>query len=330
MAVSILTYTREVTINDGYDLLVKLEEVASALGWTTDIQHDVLWEDQGGGVYGWSAGTGDYLEIKSAGYGAQNLVYRFWWTVTASGTRGDLYYSLIDPNNPTYSTASSANPYLQNRINTDSQWYKTSVPDGAFTDGAYFFGNERFIVVICGLYADALSAFAVGIPDLLPEFFTEPDISFLFPAQNFLLNNSTYYWDSLKSNPTVWKGPFGYLDQSTVYNRYQATVGCGPSSGGVAASVFTNQNVLPSGDFAQLRYLVRYNAFSDKRIGAQPTIFLKDSVTGQWYPCGVLPVLLLPYSGLALGGEITYGADTYRAFPNTLQSYNYGMAFRTS
>lgn len=329
MSVSILTYTREATINDGYDLLVKLESFASGLGWTTEIQHDKAWTDTGGGVYDWTTGSYDFLELKSSGYGSQNLVFRFWWDPVTASTRGILYYSLIDPNNPTYDT-SSTNPYLQNRVNSAGSWNRASLPDSTFTDGAYFFGNSRFIAVVSGLYSDAVACFAFGLPDLLPEFYEEDEISFLFPQQNYLTDTSAYWWDNLKSNPAYWKGPFGYTDQNEVYNWYQAKVGCGTSLGSVTSNIRTNQDTAPDGDFGNLKYLVRYNAFSDKRVGAQPTIILKNSGTGQWHPCGVLPVILIPYAGLAINGTLTYGSDTYRVFPNTLQSYNYGIAFRTA
>lgn len=329
MAVSVLTYTREATINDGGDLLAKLDSFATALGWATELQTNVAWTHQGGGIYAWDAGSDEFLEIKSTGYGSQNLVYRFWWDMTAAGTRGDLYYSLIDPNNPTYSTSSATNPYLQNRVNTTTAFSRMSLPDGVFADGAYLFGNGRFIAVICGLYSTAVAGFMMGLPDLLPELYSEADISFFWPGQSYLIQAANWYWDSLLSFPDMWAGPFGYMDQSTVFHRYQATVGSGPS-GGVATNVFQKGANIPEGDFATLKYLTRYNAFSDKRIGAQPTIFLKDSGTSQWFPCGVMPMLLIPYSGLTIGGTLTYGSDTYRCFPNTLQAYNYGIAFRTA
>lgn len=331
MAISTLTYTREATINDGYDLLVKLESFASGLGWSTEIQHDKAWTDTGGGVYGWTAGGYDFLELKSTGYGPQNLVYRFLWNPVTPSTRGDLNYSLIDPNNPTYDT-SSTYPHLQDRVNSTAAYNKMSLPDAAFADGAYFFGNARFIVVIIGLYTDLQSSFAMGIPDLLPELRIEPEISFFWPGQNYFSNSSTYWWDYIKtgSNYVYWEGFWGYHDQATVYQWYKEKIEGSASTGETTANIITSLNTAPQGDFANLRYLVRYNSFSDKRVGAQPTVYLKNGDTGQWFPCGVMPFMLIPYSGLSIAGTITYGSDTYRTFPVQDQAFNYGFGFRTA
>jgi hypothetical protein len=330
MAISTLTYTRESTISDGYDLLVKLESFASGLGWTTEIQHDKTWTDTGGGVYGWTAGSYDFLELKSTGYGVQNLVYRFRWNPITPSTRGDLEYSLIDPNNPTYNTSSTW-PHLQNQVNTTLAYDHCSLPDAAFADGAYFFGNARFIVVLCGLYTVAITSFGFGLPDLLPELQIEPEISFLWPMQYYPSNTSTYWWDYITtgSNYQYWKGVWGYSATLTVYHWYKAQVNSSVAAS-VTTNLTTNNSTAPQGNFSNLQYLVRYNSFSDKRVGAQPTVFLKNSVTGQWFPCGVMPFMVIPYAGLSVAGEITYGSDTYKAFPVLRQSGSYGLAFRTA
>lgn len=331
MAISTLTYTREATINDGYDLLVKLESFASGLGWTTEIQHDKAWTDTGGGVYGWTAGSYDFLELKSAGYGPQNLVFRFLWNPVTPSTRGDLSYSLIDPNNPTYSTASAVYPHLQDQVNTTNTYDHMSLPDAAFADGAYFFGNSRFIAVMIGLYTDLVASFAFGLPDLLPELRIEPEISFFWPGQYYFSASTTYYWDYIKtaSNYLYWKGLWGYPATVGVYQWYQAKVNSAATNN-VTTNLIMNNDTAPTGDFTNLQYLVKYNSFSDKRIGAQPTVFLKDTVSGQWFPCGVMPFIMIPYSGLSIAGTLTYGSDTYRTFPSQNQSFNYGYGFRTA
>lgn len=328
MALPILTYTREATINDGYDLLVKLESFASGLGWTTEIQHDKDWTDTGGGVYGWTAGSYDFLEIKSTGYGSHNLVYRFRWEPVTPSTRGDLFYSLIDPNNPTYDTSSTW-PHLQDRVNTTTAYARGSFPDGAFADGAYFFGNARFIAVLSGLYTTAVASFCVGLPELLPELQIEPEISFLFPQQYYPTASAAYYWDSLTSNASNWQGLWGYPATGSVFQWYKESVNSSVSNN-VTTNIISEFSSTPAGDFNNLEYLVKYNTFSDKRVGAQPTVILKNASTGQWFPAGQMPFIIIPYAGLSIASEITYGSDTYRAFPTLQQSDNYGIAFRTA
>ena len=331
MSVSVLTYARETTVDYGGDLLVNLDTFASGLGWATELQQSVTWDLVSPGVYGWAAGDDDFLEIKSTGYGSQQLVYRFRWehVSATAGTRGILWYTIIDPNNPTYSTVSSTWPHLQNRVNINDSYSRMSLPDATFTDGVYFFGSSRFIAVIIGLYSDAVASFAVGLPDLLPELQSSLDISCLFPGVYFGSSMTTYWWDYLKSNPTYWKMVWGYVGTANTYQWYQRSAQGGIANQ-IASNIYSNNNTAPVGDLASLRYLVKQNTFSDKRIGAQPTLFGKDETTGLWHAIGVPPFIIIPYGGLSINGTITYGSEVFRVFPLTLQAYNYGLAFRTS
>jgi hypothetical protein len=328
MSVSVLTYTRDSTIADTEDLLVQLEAFASGLGWTTDLQQSKVWADQGGGVYGWSAGDETYLELRSSGYGAQTLVYRFRWDITAAGTRGTLDYRGIDPTNATSDT-SSTHPAYQNDYNNQTYYNRMSCPDGAYADGVYFFGNARFIAVFMGFYADAVAAFAFGLPDLNPDLQTEAEISFIWGGQYFPSLSATYYWDSMKSNKAQWRQFNYYSSQRYAIQWYQQAIEGGRSYD-YTTNLWLGASGSPDGEFHELTELLKYNSFSDKRIGAQPTIILKNQGTGQWFPAGRLPLILVPYTGLAQGNEISYGAETFRVFPDVFQEYNYGVALRTA
>jgi hypothetical protein len=329
MAITALTYTREASITGGEDFLVKLESFASGLGWSTELQQDKAWTDPGGG-YQWTADVSEsFLELKSTAYGVQELVYRFRWDDVTPGTRGTMDYRGIDPNNPTYS-AVSTHPAYQDDYTTDSSYNRMSFPSGAFSNGAWFFGNTRFIACFMGFHSNTCPHFFIGLPDLLPELQIEPEISFMWPGQFFLSLSANYYWDNMISNPGNWSGGTRYGFHTTGnYHWYQAKVDSGIAQE-VTASIYGNGTNAPVGKFNNLQYLVKYNTFSDKRIGAQPHVHLKNTGTGQWFPAGVMPYILIPYSGLALGSEITYGAETFRAFPLGFQDYTYGVALRTS
>jgi len=127
----------------------------------------------------------------------------------------------------------------------------------------------------------------------------------------------TNWWHCFSHNPSSGQGYIVWWQGAARYNTHYAL------------DVFAARNDEPDGYFTNKKYCVRYNSYSNKRIGQQPTVFLKDDSTGVWFPAGTIPGMYIPFSGLAHNEEIQYGSERFRCHPTLLMSYDWGFAIRT-
>jgi len=329
MAVPILKDIRHVTITSAQDFLSKLSSFATSCGWTTELQTSKAWSSIGGGKYGWVAGNKDFLECKSTGHGSQKLCFRFYMDA-GDGTRRLLYYQGIKPDNWIYKDTVSTIPHLQDTYNTT--WTYMSIPQGAFSNGCWFFGNKRILIAILGFAASHIATFAVGIPELNKELQDETQISCVFNGCQSG-TSSTYYWDNFLNNLTNWNSFLTYvatnLSITSLWWKGSARY-IGYSAGGfLCTNICYNKDVV-TGVFDYSDKLLRYNAYSGKRTAIQPTAFFRDPSTLFWYVGGAFQFAWIHFSGLSMGQKIKFGSDTYIVFPSLTMSNLYGMAFRVS
>ncbi len=341
-----LTMTRVDTIADGKAWLEDLKDFAVARGWTNEsYQTGVSWLDTGGGVYGWSAGSGsgygDFLQISSDGYNSvQKLRYRFF---AESGTgEHKVTWNMIDPAYNVPSSASASKPYNttnQGCVSIYTYYGVLSFPDSSFP-GCWFIGNDRFLAWEAEVVtAAALMSGACGTFELLLEYQNLADeLSCRWPG---FYRQSNTKWDDYLASPawfgapmTRYLGDVGNTDYliywdsqgaaggGTYNTRFTYATSCGKMSGDTAQAWGT------SGEFGRDRYVIENsgNVYSNKRVLVKPKVYLRHS-DGKWMPGGTLPVYNTYTAGLAMGEQITYGGQTFVCFPNGIGSYNYGHCY---
>jgi hypothetical protein len=334
-----LSMTRVDSISDGRGWLEDLKDFAVAKGWSNEsYQTNVQWGDTGGGVYGWIAGSGDFLQISSTGYGSQKLRYRFY-AVAGTGEH-TITWQLIRPAFNAVDSAKSSLPYATTDHHCVSQFNNSmviSLPNTTYP-GCWFIGNDRFIawenevvssnVLVSGAvgtfelhleYQNIANELACRWPGFYrnsatkwSEYATYPD-NFTPPnARLGITDNSDYiiYWDGAGRSGT------GTDNASLGYATTCAPIGDEPSNWSVSQFGRDNQTVKYS-----------LNSYSNKRVLVKPKILLRDSADSFWTPAGSMPFYNTSVQGLAMGEQITYGGNTYICFPNGQGTYTYGRAY---
>jgi len=334
-----LNMTHVTSIADGFAWLEDLKDFAVAQGWNNEsYQTSVAWGDTGGGVYGWVAGSGDFLQISSSGYnGGQKLRYRFY---VESGTGEDIInWQLIDPAYNAVDSAISSNPYNTTAHHCICEFARSqviSLPDSSFP-GCYFIGNDRFIAWEAEVAtATALVSGAIGTPDLMLEYQnTADELACRWPG---FYRYTGVKWSDYGSSPQYFRAPGAYLGHvgNVDYVTYWRAAGRA-GEGTDNATLAYAQSCVPLGDspdswttshFGRDNYVVKHslNAYSNKRVLVKPKVYLRDA-DAKWMPAGTMPLYNTSVAGLAIGEQITYGSRTFICFPNGLASYTYGHCY---
>jgi hypothetical protein len=321
---TLLNYATHTSVAGAKDLLSKLRTFATTYGWVSEnYQVSKAWAAIGGGSYGWVAGDQDFLDLSSTGYGSQVLRMRL--LVDPYDALDDTLYNCpINPTNVVVSTTSATSPHLQQNQQT-TNWNRTSLPKGTIPQ-VWFFGNAHFILVVAQVSATAVVTFAFGLPEL-DSGMQDESMMFHWPGHYMADETATYSWQNLSTYYTQWWNCLGWVG---------GTVGAGTVAWWGAAirsseHYKTNMRILTTavaGEFNQLDDVLSLNGFSGKRTMVRPTVFLKDTSTGVWYPAGNMATYYTIFSGLTIGQTLTYGAEEYLIFPTLLNSYTYGMAVR--
>lgn len=320
---ALLNYATHTSVAGAKDLLSKLKDFATAYGWVAEnYQTSKVWGLVSGVTYGWIAGDQDFLDLSSTGYGSQ--VLRFRLLVDPYDASDDTLYTCpIDPANPSVSTASATSAHLQNSWQT-TYYDKMSLPRGTIPQ-VWFFGDAKFILVVVQVSATEVATFAWGLPEL-DSGLQNDALIWHWPGHYMGNESSTFSWQTLTTNLTYWWNCFGvtfpyqtgYLAHWTAAARATDYV---KSNMGIATTAV-------AGNFTKLDDVLAVNGFTNKRTLVRPTSFLKNVSTGVWYPAGVLPVAYCKFTGLSIGSTITYGAESYLAFPVVLSTHDYGIAVR--
>ena len=333
-----MTMTRVDSIADGRGWLEDLKDFAVARGWNNDdYQTDVQW-GWDGGQYDWIAGTGDFLQISSTGYGSQKLRYRFY---AIAGTGEHIVtWNLVHPSYNAVDNAKSTLPYKTTDHHCVSEavyMQDMSLPNSTFP-GSWFIGNDRFIAweAEC-VTSSVLVSGAIGTFDLMLEYQNiANELACRWPG--FYRHPATKYSD-WETSPEAFTAPNALLGsaQNADYIIYWAAQGCAGSGTDNSYLKYATTCCPYSGDeptswsnsqFGRDNYIVKYgaNAYSNKRVLVKPKILLRDS-DGKWMPAGTMPLYNLPYQGLSMGDQITYGGRTFICFPNGIGTNSYGHCY---
>ena len=318
---SLLNYAYHAAPTSHKDVLSKFRTFALDQGWTIDA-YEVSKDWLGPSPYSWKAGTSDFLQISSNGYGTQDIIARFHFQGTGADALAEkCYFTGIKPGYGTPVNTLATIPAKQ-----DSYTYynegSIGMPSGAHI-GCWFFGNDKILMAV----DQVTTTFAI--------FWWCGSIEMFDPAQDCFVNftslkNSSYYkYYNAVAEQAQWNSPWFEVPAiSSGLGPYWWN-GAGKNYTEIKlSSGFTDADGLSisAGGFTKLGYVVQANAFSGKRVLIKPTVFgLKNSL---WYPIGTLPLYNMVYSGLTFGEQIDYGGETYICFPNCFQTRKYGTAFR--
>lgn len=314
----VLTETVHNSPSGAKDALDKIRQFALSLGWTVD-----YWSTTDGG------GSDYYLQIWSPGYVANELCYRFY--VTNVDVQEDtLSLRAVVPTkrwDQSNKIASTTTTWGGNA----TSYYNVSLPTGTFT-ALYLYGSKRFISAILHVDPIAVITIQVGTWDLYPSWwYYGPGPNFFFSPQTWAAS-SDFKWYNITSNPSYWNPPMTQrLSSSVGYNlwwegakRDTTNYGCNfrPTS-----TVAIGSEV---GEFNKMTGVLRYNAYTGKRMAMQSTFFARNPSLGVWYPLGVSPFAWVYGNGLTIGEIIKFGSDEYRCFPGVFSNYDQWQAYRVA
>ncbi len=326
----ILDFETHTSVNGAKDLLARLRNFAIARGWTSvSYRTSVTWASIGGGQYGWIAGDNDYLELFSSGYGSQSLRYRFK-ADPYDAQETHLLSGPIDPGYPNVETNTATSPELQH--NWQSSGYRTiSLPTSTFPQ-CWFFGNERYVLVVVKVSSNAVISFAFGTFDLLEELQGTAQAQCIWPGgTNTSLALAGFKWYNLESYEGNWYSAMSWQPAAASAAKVVWWEGAAQDETyyRLNLKIVRNDAQPHAGNFTRLPYAVCFNSFANQRPIIVPTVFLRNS-SGLYFPAGTLPVGYLVYQGLTMGETVRYATEEYLAFPNLLQTYKYGFAVRVA
>jgi len=203
------------------------------------------------------------------------------------------------------------------------------MPNGTMPKMWLFGLENRSLFFVVQITTDWCICGGYGMLELLPEFRTRANQwQMLFQgcySDNF--PNSYWYniaaihyrWGHIQqvaSNADGWKAMWDWERSRAVW------------SDAVRANCYVAADDTVTGHFGRLHEVVRYNGFTNKRVGVLPTWYYKDLSSGLWHVIGVHPVVSIVTQGINFGEEIEFGGDTYLGFPVTRITDQYGFAFR--
>lgn len=317
----LLDYVVHLNPTSHKDVLSKIRTFALGKGWTSvEYQTAKAWTNLGAGVYGWTAGNNDFLQLNSIGYGSQDMTYRFY----AEGTALDPLQEWLDcvltnPNNKVYGT-SSTNPWLQNIINA-STFRSISLSPGTMT-ALWIFGNQQFIIAVIQVSTTVFQMLYFGTIEL----FNTAETEFNIIAINQF--NASYKWHQAETHPNYWYLLLGGIQ--IIYDNFWMDAALRSMATYYSQNVMLDKLVIMSGgSYNKLTPVINRNAYSDKRILIKPTVFYLRPSNSIRYPVGNYPFYFINFQGLTAGQVLIYGSEEYIAFPAAFPtSDKFGIAFR--
>ena len=325
---SLLSYAVYYNPTSHKDVLSKFRAFALARGWTIDkyeTSKDWLW-DSGNSKYDWLAGTSDFLQIYSNGYGSQTLVFRFHFEGTgADGQSEWCYVTGINPSNRTPDDQSSVVPRIQNTYNGTRMRYH-SLPSG--TDVAlWLFGNDKFLIAVDQVASNVVLIWYVGTFELFQSTMATVAMARATYANTGASGISKWY--EAETYPSFFVSPWDNWGVNLSYYSH------GWWDGLVVNGDSLRPNIAFAGDgvktwlaFNEVAHAVRANNFTGKRTLIKQVYFGQRQSDGLWMPIGTAPFYRIEFAGLQIGENIKYGSEEYLVFPNTFSNSKYGNAFR--
>ena len=319
---SLLNYTYHAAPTSHKDVLSKFRTFAIAQGWNSDA-YETSKDWLGPSPYSWKAGTSDFLQLSSNGYGTQDIIVRFHFEGTVADALSEYcYFHGTKPGFGTPVNTLATIPVLQNAYTVYQNFSKCGLPSGSHI-GCWFFGNDKILIVV----DQVTTTFAILWWCGSIEMFDPSQDCFVCWTSD--VSNSTPKYYNAVAEQAQWNSPW--------YDVPALISGSGSYWWNGAGKSYTEINIssgftvgdtisISAAGFTKLGYVVHANAFSGKRVLIKPTVFgLKSSL---WYPIGTMPLYNIVYSGLTFGEQINYGSETYICFPNCFHTRKYGTAFR--
>lgn len=299
---SVLNYEIWNDLADGKAVLAKLKDFAVAQGWTNaEYQTSKAWTNTGGGVYGWTAGTEDFLILTSAGFGAQSLQFRIRVFPTSGDALDNTFEIQGHKGATTYGT-DSVHPIVKTATvwTINRPWH--SLPSSTIPV-TWLFGNSKFLMVICKVDDQYTVCIPFGSPDLVDPAETECDF---LPWQSSTYG-STQKW--YNHNMTI---PFDLATTDVIYFD-----GARKGSTGSVNFVLTNTTGnVTNFKFGSYGLGVRQNNYSLIRPIFKQKIWVQKASDSRYRMVGTSWVYRVWTEGIAIGQKIKYGSDEYLFFPS--------------
>ncbi len=321
---SLLNYAHYTSVAGHKDVLAKIKTFAVDQGWILDdYRTNVEWGSDGGGGYEWNSGTGDFCQLYSTGYGAQNIIVRlFAWE---NGSDPQSEYLDITGTSPSWRNVDSAdshNPVHQHYYcsHYGLSMLPTTIPE------MYVFGNSKMIFAVVRM--DTLFSWQIYFGTI--ELF-DPAETEVMVVDNSWKSRYDYggKWYNIAGNSNYSGRVSCVIDRDyETYNNWYHDGG-GKNWDRVWLNVYDYGGAL-TGNFSKLHRAVQLNNFTGKRPLIKTTVFIRRNSDGVILPVGVFPMYHLVYTGLQFGEVLTYGTEQYIAVPNTFQSRKYGLAVRVA
>lgn len=266
--------------------------------------------------------SGGVFQLRSTGYGNQNMIFRFLGQYTTTYA----YYGLmtvigISPLTPAFSTSMTAGAF------TSTGTYQQISIRGAGAHKAWIIGNSKFLAIAQMNNEYSMSSFAVGSFELFNE--SREDGFFVTLPKG---TSGVFSWDTTVSayyNSHLIPGTQFYGVGSTFAWLY----GAGRSDTNIRSNFYYYNIGGYGGFFDSLSDFIINGMsmpYSGSRVLVKPTAYGLDSSFSLWRPIGKWPWYVLKFAGLTPGRTIDFGGDTYMVFPSMYIPHPYGWAVRIS
>lgn len=300
---TVLDYEVHANLTDHHAVLAKFKDFAAACGWTIDVWEPSAQWAWDGSKYDWLSGNESFLEITSAGYGAQVLNFRFRTFATGADPNHE-FMDIGAQHGEAINSALSTHPVNQNQWNT---YYRRSMYPGT-TPTTWLFGNSKFLFAAIKMATDYCFFFTVGSVEL----FDEADDEGNFAGWN-VGSGATEWYEKMDQVPF-------YQDSSYYYNGVRV-----PTSGNRLTIQFSGNSPGGGGPICS-RLITMCNTV---RPAQKPIVLILHS-DNIWRYLGTIPIYAMDVRGMKIGEHVKYGTEEYITFPNCrgLDEYYKGIAVR--
>jgi len=314
--VSLLNYEVHNNVVSHHDAIAKIKTFAEAKGWTiVEFQQNVVWADQGGGSYGWSAGSETFLAIQSSGYGAQTLHFRL--RSRAEGT--DPNHEFVDIGaqkaGETTITNISTHPVDQNNLKINNS---ISFKPGTI-EKLWLFGDAKHVIVFAKFDSKFCQALCFGTIELFDS--SEAEGNYIGHSQINQARKWYEYTDSAKASDFLC--PWDNQEDTVLYDGILKLLS------DVKYEIVSDPTNAILGGYSKLTRAVQINNFSGARVLIKPKVFIKRDLDSRFFPLGHFPIYRVYHPGLQIGEQLDYSGESFLCFPAILlQDRNYGVAIR--
>lgn len=299
---TVLAYETWNDLADGKAVLAKLKDFAVAQGWTNvEYQTSKAWTNLGGGVYGWAAGSEDFLLLTSPGWGSQTLQFRMRVYPT-SGDALDNTFEIQGHKGTTSYDTGSTHPLLKTATvwSINRPWH--SLPSSTIPV-TWLFGNDKFLMVVCKVDDEFCVFIPFGTFELVDPSETEAD---------FLPWNVTAYGPTQRWYSHQISFPYDFSTADCIYYDGARKA----STGGVNWTMSTSTNTYSGSKFDNYGRAVLRNIYSAIRPIFKQKFYVQKTSDSRYRLLGSAWVYRIWTEGLQIGQKIKYGSDEYLVFPN--------------